>query len=490
MTNPRIRDKDFKVSDSKYSRGNSIDAFATADVLPNPDPVLNTQNSLATWQNFRNIFWDPHLTAVIASRKSVTLSKKWYIEGGKSPSRVRKFIEKNFENLDIHRATEEILDAPFFGMQAMEPIWGSPEGVEGENKIFCKEFTGRPAWWFQYDKENKLRFRSKDNFWPGDPVEDMSLIVARNNPKYENPYGEALLSKIYWSINFKKAAFKYWIEFAEKNGSPYSIGKVPRNAGEAEYDELLERLQELVNGSSAVIPDDTSVEFISSGSKSSADIYKDLMNAANQEISKAILGQTLTTESGEKGSRALGQVHDNVRLDIAEADEIMAETCFNVLIRWIVDINFGPNVVAPTFKYEHEKDIKKDLAERDKILSELGVKFDAEYFKEIYNLADNHFTMVEPVVTELQDEPEFREASEFEDQKALDNFINGLTNKELQKDAKFVQPLIKMIQNAKSFDEANEGLLAVFSKIRPERLEKNLGRALFSTQSLTRNTED
>ena len=482
MPNPRSREKDFDLAAVKFSRIKSVDAFNTADVLQNPDPILNTQNRRTTWSNFRDIFWDPHLTAVISSRKSVTTSKDWFIERGKAPARVQKFIQSAFDGFDVIRSTEEILDARFFGMQPMEPVWGVPERFEGENKIFPIEFIGRPPWWFQYDKENKLRFRSKENSWPGEPIGPMSIIVPRNNPKFDNPYGESLLSKVYWSINFKKAAFKYWVEFTEKYGSPFAIGKPPRNAGKKEYDELHEKLIEMVRGSAVTIPNDATIEFLNNNSKASADIFKELTNFCNAEISKAILGQTLTTEAGDKGARALGQVHDNVRMDLAQSDQLMAETCFDILIRWTVDINFGVNIEAPHFKYFHEEDIKKDVAERDKILSEMGVVFTPEYYQETYNLQESDFEIKEP--TEPT-EPEFQEPkSKFEDQKAVDAFIESLTDKELQKQAKFVQPIIKMIQKAKSFDEANEKLLELFVKIRPEELEKNIGRAIFNTQNL------
>jgi len=146
--NKRNRGKNFITDLVKYSRVKSVDAFNTADVLPNPDPVLNTQNRRTTWQNFRDIFWDPHLTAVISSRKSVTTSKDWFIEKGKASARVHKFIQAVFDGFDVIRATEEILDARFFGMQPMEPVW-QVKPFNGENKIFPIEFIGRPPWWFR-----------------------------------------------------------------------------------------------------------------------------------------------------------------------------------------------------------------------------------------------------------------------------------------------------------------------------------------------------
>jgi len=138
----------------------------------------------------------------------------------------------------------------------------------------------------------------------------------------------------------------------------------------------------------------------------------------------------------------------------------------------------------------HEEDIKKDVAERDKVLSDMGVKFTPEYYQETYNLQETDFEVGEPPQPPGPG-PQFQEPkSKFEDQAAVDAFTESLTDKELQKQAKFVDPIIKMISKSKSFSEANEKLLGLFAKIRPEALEKDLGRALFSTQSLGRNTDD
>jgi len=491
--NVRTRGKGFQSNTELYSRARSVDAYATAEVLPNPDPILRQCNNV--WTNYQEILWDAHLTAVVASRKSVTLSKDWFIEKNGAPARVVKFIETAFKIFDVRRATEEILDARFWGMQPMEPRWGKPKNFEGENKIFCIEFIGRPAWWFQFDRENKLRFRTRENIWPGEEIEPYSLINPRSLAKYDNPYGEALYSKVYWPVNFKKGGFKFWVEFAEKYGSPFAVGKPPRNAADSEFDAFYDKLVEMVKGSAVAIPHDADIEFINTSAKNSSDIYKALVTFANEEISKAILGQTLTTEAGDKGARALGQVHDNVRHDLAESDEILCEGTFNTLIRWLVDLNFGQNVVAPTFKYEHEEDIKKDLAERDKTLVDMGVKFTPKYYQEAYNLAEDDFEVGPPPAPAPApgnpdnpegDNAEFAELlkSKFKDQNAVDNFINLLTAEELGEQAEFVKPIIQMIKNADSFDEANEGLLKLFAKVRPEALEKNLGRALFNTTNL------
>lgn len=496
--NVRNRGKNFKNSKEMYSRANSIDAFNTSEVLENPDPVW--KQSRTNQQNYADILWDPHLEAVISSRKSVTLSKEWLIERGEASEVVTKFIEEAFTRFDVHRATEEILDARSYGMQPMKPTWARPEDFEGEGKIFLTEFIGIPPYWFQYDNENKLRFRSVDDPWPGQEIEPFSLINPRNNAKYDNPYGEALLSKVYWSVNFKKAGFKFWIEFAEKYGSPFLWGKVPRNSKDSEFDELLERLNEMTKGSSIVTPNDADIEAIKTDSKASADVYKALVDFANSEISKAYLGGTLTIEAGDKGARALGDVHNSVREDLAESDEILVEGCYNQLIRWLVDLNFGPNEEAPTLAFQHEEDIKGDVAERDSKLKEQGVKLLEPYYKKTYNFEDEDFEMAEVETNEGKEgddkddsggEKEFAESVKLPPSvEATHKFLDSLTEKDLAEQAEFIEPILKLLHSVSSFSEFDKKILGLFDKVRPVKLEKELGKAMLGAELISRGSKD
>ena len=67
------------------------------------------------------------------------------------------------------------------------------------------------------------------------------------------------------------------------------------------------------------------------------------------QVSKAVLGQTLTTEMPRSGgSRAAAQVHEGVRRDILNADaKRLAATLARDLVRPIVELNMGPQRQYP-----------------------------------------------------------------------------------------------------------------------------------------------
>ena len=107
-------------------------------------------------------------------------------------------------------------------------------------------------------------------------------------------------------------------------------------------------------------------------------------------ISKAILGQTLTTEIGSTGSYAASNTHMQVRQDIVDSDKKLVEGVINQLIQWIYEINFT-NAEVPVFELYEPEDVDLTLAQRDKILSDTGVKFTKEYFIKNYGLEDEDF---------------------------------------------------------------------------------------------------
>jgi len=67
-----------------------------------------------------------------------------------------------------------------------------------------------------------------------------------------------------------------------------------------------------------------------------------------------------------------------VRQDIIAADKILVKKTINQLIQWIYEINFA-NAEVPVFELYESEDVNLTLAQRDKILSDTGVKFTNEY---------------------------------------------------------------------------------------------------------------
>jgi len=69
-----------------------------------------------------------------------------------------------------------------------------------------------------------------------------------------------------------------------------------------------------------ILPDSMQVELINAMAQGNADGFKIMMDWCEATQSKAILGGSLTSQTGANGNRSLGDVHNEVRLDIRNDD--------------------------------------------------------------------------------------------------------------------------------------------------------------------------
>lgn len=381
-------------------RSRSLDWMGIMGFLPDPDPVLRKLGQ--DINVYRQLLSDAHVWSCCQSRKSGTLSCEWELrESSRGSVRANKrayeTIKDMMDGLDVYQIITDMLDAPFYGMSPLEVLWEAGNRGNGETGMWLPDrVVGKPPEWFHFDPENNLRFKSKDDMIEGEEIPDMKFLLPRHHASYQNPYGERLLSRCFWPVTFKRGGFKFWSVFTEKFGMPWIIGRVPRSTNETERGKLLANLTAMVQDAVAVINDDESVDLKESAFKaSSASIYEKLISASNRECSKAILGQTLSTELDKGGSMAATQGHLEIRKDLVDQDKRMVCESFKRLFRWVIDLNFT-GADPPVFVFYEEEKIQKERSERDTELFHQGVKFKPVYYQRIYNLEEGDFELVEP----------------------------------------------------------------------------------------------
>ena len=463
------------------TRKRTFDFSSLRLYLSDPDPVLKKQGK--DIKIYREFLTDPHVWACVQSRKSGVLSLEWEIDRGKAKSKQAQIVENIFNNLDLYTLISEIIDAVLFGFQPLEIIW-QKQG----NLILPAEIKAKPAEWFVFDDDNKLKFKSRENY-KGEELPDKKFLCPQYNPSYQNPYGERTLSRIFWNVTLKNGGLRFWITFTEKYGMPFLVGKHPRGAEVDETEDIADILNSMVQDAIAVIPDDTSIEIHEAEKSSSCDIYEKLIDKMNSEISKAILGQTLTTEIGNKGSYSASKTHMNVRQDIIDADKKLVEKTLNQLIKWIYELNFSEQINIPVFSMYEIEDVDLNIAQRDKILSDSGVKFTKEYLMKTYGFEEEDIEVSKPEnqnntqnLKPANNFKEFKESkSEFPDQQAIDEFIDSFSPEELQEQAKNIfGSVFDLVNNASSYEEIQEKLAK--TGVKTDQIEKVLEKIIFISE--------
>lgn len=369
----------FQITNAIATRERSLDFAFAGMVLPNPDPILKSQGKdIAFYRDMRS---DGLIGSCIRRRKSAVKALDSGLDRNASPSRVTKAVQAMLDELDLPRIIGQILDCTLYGYQPMEVTWQARGGL-----LVPADVVAKPPEWFRFDNDNQLRFLTRDDPMLGELVPERKFLLARQDPTYQNPYGFPDLSMCFWPLAFKKGGLKFWLAFAEKFGSAFSIGKLPRNATDAERAALLDSLDELIQNGVATIPDDGSVELVEMAGKSaSADLYERLVMHCRGEITIALLGQNQTTEAS--ANRASATAGLEVTHELRDADGKLAAETINTLIEWFCELNFG-SAQVPQFSLWDQAAQDKLQADRDKSNHEAGANFTNAYWMRAYGYLD------------------------------------------------------------------------------------------------------
>ncbi len=107
-----------------------------------------------------------------------------------------------------------------------------------------------------------------------------------------------------------------------------------------------------------------------------------MLDRADKNCDLLILGQTLTTHQGPRGSQALGEVHERVKEEnVMAAAQSVAAILNQQLIPSILRLNYGDQDEAPEIcPEEHKEPDMQAFAKRDQILLQAGVALPEKWF--------------------------------------------------------------------------------------------------------------
>nr|VFK21742.1 MAG: Mu-like prophage protein gp29 [Candidatus Kentron sp. LFY] len=460
------------------------DFYSLSGMLPNPDPILKSQGKdISVYRELRT---EPQVGGNIRRRKGAVKALEWGIEKEKAKQRAVSVTEGLFADLDFDRIVSEILDATLFGYQPMEIIWDKVGRY-----LLPVDVLGKPPEWFHFDEENRLRLRTKDDPTDGELLPARKFLLPRQEPSYDNPYGFPDLSMVFWPTTFKKGGLTFWVQFSEKYGIPWTIGKLPRNATQEEIDELLNQLAEMIQDAVGVIPNDSEVQIVEAAGKgASADVFERLLMFCRSEVNIALLGQNQSTEAS--ANKASAQAGIEVTKDIRDADTGIVVTTCNQLIHWTHEINFGDGC-PPLFRMWEQEEVDEIQARRDKLLSDSGAVFTPAYFARAYGLKEGDLEKHAPEENDSKrkgdawkgKEAAFAEGKEdgFPDQEKLDAALKELTDGMLQAQSSTIaKSVIDMIMNADDYPNAMEKLAKTYPNMETTALESTLDRVMSVAQ--------
>jgi len=217
---------------------------------------------------------------------------------------------------------------------------------------------------------------------------DEPLVYHRYKARSGYDTRAGILRVCAWMYLFKNYGVKDWVAFAEVFGMPLRLGKYDSGASKADKDALVAAIRSLGSDAAGIISKNTEIEFVEAIKNAGTNnIYESLANFCDAQMSKAILGQTATTE-GTPGKLGNEDAQDRVRHDLIKADsESLGKTVRFQIIRPLVGYNFGWDTPLPWFNllYERPEDLEK-LINVYKGASEIGQPISAEHVSERFKI--------------------------------------------------------------------------------------------------------
>jgi len=316
---------------------------------------------------YADVDLDTHLTSVMNKRR-IAISNSQITFTDKSGT-VNRQIEELCETQQFQEMIVDIIDSRFWGHSLIEVNFEADNWTYNliPRKHVCPEkglILISP-----YDSTG-IDYR--------DAMYQSSVFEAGKN----NDFG--LILKACPFVIYKRCSYGDWVQFAELFGMPF------RKASYNGYDEqtrllLIQALEQAGSAAFAVIPKEADLQFIENHSNGNAQLYDLLIQSCNAELSKLIVGQTLTTEQGDKGARSLGTVHLDIEEDIHISDRMFIKNTLNNKFRKILELN-GFNVKDGKFDFKEtdSTDIvtKLNIAERVNLITPV----DPDYFYDTFNL--------------------------------------------------------------------------------------------------------
>lgn len=455
--------------------------------LPNPNLLIASSgsNKAVTFSNAKN---DAHIWAVIQTRKSGVLSQMFEIQGDDTNKQYIPFIEKIFDNLDVRKIIEDILDAPLIGFQAMEIYW-QKVFIDNKQRIIPRQVIAKPQDWFFFDSNNQIRFNNKATL-QGELLKPKKFLIVQHQASYDNPYGDAILSKCLWPLVFKKGGMTFWLKFTEKFSMPHLVGKTDAVSGSEDYAEFETQLDNLIQDASAVINNTDSIDILNPGSSLNVNIYDALLSFCNSEISKAILSETLTTEIGNTGSYAASQTHNSVLQTVIGSDKYLVESTMNQLIAWVVEINFGKEITPPKFVMYMEEDVDKPLAEVVDLITKNGqIKLLEKFYIDRFGFKADEFKLLEPQISTTPtgfSDHAGSDPDNTSDQILIDAFADRALKENSAEYLKYATTISKYLEKFDSIEAAQTHIAEILPDMDTKEIERKLTNLLFMADVIGR----
>lgn len=324
---------------------------------------------------------DLHYFGVMSTRKRSVAQLPITVKPASDAADHKKHAEfvQSWINDDVLRACLfDMLDAIGKGFSVMEIDWQTRL-----SRWEPREITYRPQRWFTFARADGETVVLRDD--PAEePLPAHKFIIHRHPSKSGLTIRSGIARVASWAWMYKSFTLKDWAIFVQNFGMPIRIGRYEGDAKEEDKDVLWRAVTQIAGDMAAIMPDSMKIEFQEVAAKgTSIDLYERRADWMDRQVSKAVLGQTTTTDA-VGGGHAVAREHRLVQEDIERADAMMiTATIIRQLIPNLIAMNFGPQDHYPIVRIGRPDEVMlKEFAEAFDKFAKHGLTVGASYIRE------------------------------------------------------------------------------------------------------------
>ncbi|MEO0682533.1 MAG: DUF935 domain-containing protein [Pseudomonadota bacterium] len=431
---------------------------------------------------------DMHYSSVLGIRKRAVSGVAPVVEAASEDQADEDLAEEVREQIAEHPGfpdmVEDLLDAVGKGYSATEIEWS-----RSARRWDVGAFIHRDPRWFRWDRETGRELRLLDE---ADMIDGVSLapfkwIVHAAGNKSGLPLRGGVARLVAFGWMCKAYALKDWVAFAELYGLPLRIGRYGHEASPEDVEVLFRAVSMIGTDAAAVIPKSMEIDFQETKAQSGEKLFENLGRFIDEQVSKAVLGQTMTSDDGS--SKAQAEVHNDVRHDILKSDARRVAGVLNAqLVKPYVDLNHGvrpryPRLVLPVAEPEDTKLLMENVT----AASGLGMRFSsAELYGRLgLRQPDKDEDTVggapaAPALARALRTAMARDAGPGEDPYAeLDDIERAFMEEWRPQMDGLIDPIRDLIASADSYDQVVAGLPGLVGEMDQRALIDGLVQALF-----------
>ncbi len=323
---------------------------------------------------YRDAAVDAHLSGCIDQRTGFVMSRSFNIEDktGKPLDDLHHYFEQEwFEDL-----CRLILTTPYWGHSLIEL---GDLTTDGDG---CPTYSGVHLIDRRYViPEHHRVVQDLGQSWQSG-IDYRDPLWANNLIEVGKPDDLGLFLKAAIHTIPKKNVMAAWDVFSEIFGMPLRTATTS-SRDQKEIDRISEMMERMGLASYAVLPEGTTVQLLSSTQPDAYNVYDKRVDRANSEISKLIIGQTMTIEDGSSLSQS--QTHLKVLENLVESDaSLLANTINNQLLPRMVRHGFP--LQGMRFAWDDSIDYTPEQQMQYEAMIADRYEVDGKYFADKYNM--------------------------------------------------------------------------------------------------------